>query len=671
MKVFVGYAHEDREVVASYVQRLERERGVEVFWDKKIPEGMRFLEVIAKEASEASALLVFVSQAACKSGFIPREVLVAQRQGVPVIPIWIESYQEDSPASGLELALAGIEAIPAYEMDFDTTYRALWGAVQRTTDRALTATVISIMGMQGGVGKSTLVVCIAELIASTGANVLLIDADIETGGLTKYTGPRVRRRPHIWTVLDAAYAKTEEPDPQTNPDMGLWDVTPPYLQKEQFGTIHLVPGRAGDRRPGWDPLARIPVDERNAEALDILKSTCTRGASVPGGVDCIIVDAGAENNPLVSAGFAMADYGYIVLRPNPEFREDVSRYDELHRGRFPEHGIDPMHVIVNQATPTTPRAWQGVHGVSFIPDDPIMRLLAAEGTFDFDGVGLADFFVAVLEMLHGHFRSEDQGLLPNEADVWIRPRMKQIVERRLPQTTLKSPSFRTAKIGGYFLTVFGIVLTLVLGSLSFFLARRPAERQVHSLGIIELDSREQAALLQQQIHEGEDFADLAKQFSTHAETQRNGGQLGQLLLASEPLPGIGTLPGLEEALARASRGALCPEIFSTNGKFYLVKLVGTVTEPVEPSLTYQSARFLVAVGIVACACGAVVGVWLTARIRRRTRLLVEVAARGTDSAFLEELLRRSPEKGELKWLKTLLDEALEHERSREIAHLFH
>jgi cellulose biosynthesis protein BcsQ len=302
---------------------------------------------------------------------------------------------------------------------------------------------LAVMGTKGGVGKSTTIAAMAELIASAGHSVLVIDGDIETGGITKYLSARASRHPRIWTVIDAAYAHQNDSGPPDNVDYSFWDVTPQYLISERFGRIFLVPARLPtDTRLGYNALANIyPESKRNEAALKLLEDTVSRLELTGRNVDCILVDSGAEQNPLVSAGFALAKYGYVVSIPHPEFRIEVPRLERMHQERYADHMIGPMSVIVNQATAGTSQLWAGVPNTHFVREDATLRRVAASGgRFDFEGVGLNQFYLDVLRALRSTFDSNDQHLLPDEDKVWIRPyleAMKDFPEKRLSRPLLR------------------------------------------------------------------------------------------------------------------------------------------------------------------------------------------------------------------------------------------
>lgn len=303
---------------------------------------------------------------------------------------------------------------------------------------------IAIMGTKGGAGKSTIATAMAEIIASAGHDVLLIDADMESAGLTKYLEGRAQQQPFIRTVLDAAYHKAGDSSGHDLP-WRTWDVTPGYLREERFGDIMLVPARRKiDGRDAWLPLARIQPDEtRNAMVLDILNELYEGLRSSGTAIDCVIVDAGAENNPLVSAAFRKASYGYLVSSPNPEFRFEIPRLEGMHRLRYPAHRFDGMNIIVNRATAESVSLWEGQQGAYFVQEDAAVQRTSALGKdYDFHGVGLNRFYRQILRIMNETFRKNDHQsrLLPSEIDVWITPFIRAL--QGTPARILRKWQFR-------------------------------------------------------------------------------------------------------------------------------------------------------------------------------------------------------------------------------------
>lgn len=84
--IFVSYAHADKAYVLKLVNFL-REHGFEVWMDDDIPNGERWAKEIFDRLRTSSALIVVMSPDSERSEWVEKEVLVAHRQGMPILPL--------------------------------------------------------------------------------------------------------------------------------------------------------------------------------------------------------------------------------------------------------------------------------------------------------------------------------------------------------------------------------------------------------------------------------------------------------------------------------------------------------------------------------------------------------------------------------------------------------
>jgi len=659
MKVFVSYAREDKKRVERYVDLLRAQPDLAVFWDEDMTTGS-FTDILARECTGASAFLVFVSAASCQSEWVPKELHMAQNTnpGVKLLPIHLDLLDDRARQSGLMFALGTANAVMAHKVPFQQVSQRILTALRAPTGGPTFAPkcpIIAVMGRQGGVGKSTFITATADLIAMTGANVLIVDTDTNTAGIAGYLALRTNRRPRVWTVLDAAYAKAGK-NIVSNRDLGMWEVTPSFLHEKRFGRVFLIPGRhETDSRPGFEAVAGL--ENRNRAAMEILNETIQRGTPEP--LSAILIDSPADDTPLVSAGFALASYGYVVCRPTIELARDLSRLDSIHQQRYPDHNVPPMHLVVNMATARTEQLWQGMNA-SFIREDPAVRGNVDKGTLDFDLVGLTSFYEDVLAVHQKHFTSIDQNLLPDEKDVWVRPYIKLIAERHLPQQLMRSSWFRSHRIASILLPIVGAAMIAGCGYLGYHNINR--EQTSYKLAVIQVDSRDAAEAAKQRILKGEGFSKVAQEVSTDRKTAALGAVLDGVVLPASRVPGIGLIEGLQGALAKASPGAMCDQIFQAQGNFYLIRLVDKLASQTENALRHQLARFAGVLGTLLGFVLVAASPFVYVKWSRRKALLVDVSQKGTDKRYLDELFRKSKQTGALKWLKQVFGQAIEAEK---------
>lgn len=86
--IFISYARHDRDWVEGFVQVLERE-GLSVWWDRHIPPGKTFDEVIEEALDSARCVIVVWSHASVGSEWVKTEAAEGQRRGV-LFPVLID-----------------------------------------------------------------------------------------------------------------------------------------------------------------------------------------------------------------------------------------------------------------------------------------------------------------------------------------------------------------------------------------------------------------------------------------------------------------------------------------------------------------------------------------------------------------------------------------------------
>lgn len=87
-EIFISYAREDREVAARLAKVLEA-KGWSTWWDRLIPAGQRFDDVIAERLDGACCVLVLWSKRAVRSAWVVEEAETARARGA-LVPAMIE-----------------------------------------------------------------------------------------------------------------------------------------------------------------------------------------------------------------------------------------------------------------------------------------------------------------------------------------------------------------------------------------------------------------------------------------------------------------------------------------------------------------------------------------------------------------------------------------------------
>ncbi|TDP95101.1 cellulose biosynthesis protein BcsQ [Labedaea rhizosphaerae] len=188
----------------------------------------------------------------------------------------------------------------------------------------------AFVGTSGGVGKTTLAMMTAELLAESGNTVLYLDADIAQHGGTSEWCQRTRVDiGHARTFADhvAAFSRAKTGTPAAQLSDRLVDVTPAYLRRHDCGRILLLPAaRVSDRLFVFDLVAEIKDRRSNGVCQQILDEAFDRG--IQQGATCVVIDCGAQFDPLAVNAIAAAHHPMIVAAARAgakEQRETILR----------------------------------------------------------------------------------------------------------------------------------------------------------------------------------------------------------------------------------------------------------------------------------------------------------------------------------------------------------
>ena len=88
--IFLSYASEDREWVRPLVEALNQQ-GWSVFWDRNIPKGRTWQEVLEEELEAACSLVVVWSENSIKRKWVIEEAGAGIRKRLPIYPVLIDA----------------------------------------------------------------------------------------------------------------------------------------------------------------------------------------------------------------------------------------------------------------------------------------------------------------------------------------------------------------------------------------------------------------------------------------------------------------------------------------------------------------------------------------------------------------------------------------------------
>jgi len=464
--VFISHNRVNKDWVRDTVGSW-RALGLSVFFDEdSIEAGDDIVSAIGTAITSARAVVLVLSPSSLNSRWVAFELSTAAFQDVDtasrkIIPVVLEPIDRNQlPPALKRLNQIDLSSPRDYAREYARLLKALGVKVSVDAIAPPESTPspfgeepklhqfgfasLAAMGTKGGAGKTTFLLASAELIASTGKSVLIIDADIQDAGMTRYLMKDATSTPAVWTVLDTAFAAHAPGRSGAHDlDLGAWDVTPAYLKRKQSaGRMFLIPSRhQHDARVAFNALADIhPDSRRNQVALNIIRDLVERARHLPTQVDAVMIDGGAADNPLVSSGIVSAEFGYVVSAPHSEFATAIDDAERRHRERYPSVHRKPMSVLVNQATTGAQMQWGVRPGVFFVHEDEGFRREAAEGRRDPEGVGLSNLYLEVLRVLQSTLSSRYQHLLPDPVEVWVKPYLRGMTE--FATVTLRAPRYR-------------------------------------------------------------------------------------------------------------------------------------------------------------------------------------------------------------------------------------
>ncbi len=405
--VFMCHASEDKELVRGLCGTL-RNAGFDPWLDdEKLMPGEDWQERIDGALRRSGAVIICLSErSVVKDGYVNKEIrraLDLADEKIPGstfifplkfdnvrVPRYLTRWQwaEIGKPEGLRRLVQSLEQ-RAQELEARGVLRGATTATAsledsaESTARSLPPIIIAVMGTKGGVGKGVFVSFAAQLFAAAGNDVAVIDLDLAASGTTLAAeGEYGQTKPiSILTAFDhvarkatniARYSSGQSPE--------LWDITPSFLGAIRGGRIWLLPARE-PANPGqsFDVVANVlPPKQREEKLAAVVQEQIDRICQRYPKVRTILVDCGAERNPIYGAAFSNADRGYILFGPNPEYFGEVKAVREELLRMF--HSINPssIHAVANNVMSLADeqRCKTGISPiplVAAIPSDPTLR----------------------------------------------------------------------------------------------------------------------------------------------------------------------------------------------------------------------------------------------------------------------------------------------------------
>jgi chromosome partitioning protein len=353
--VFVSYAREDRERVDPYVAQL-RGAGLDVWIDDRIEPGANWIETIGRTLRNSSVVLLFWSNAAERSTIIPLELKLAFEFGKRIVPVKLDKR---AYSLNVRLILTDLQVIDGRRGVPVAILRKLADAIQPKSLSA--ASVIALLNMKGGVGKTTMAANIGAALQAREKSVLMIDLDPQAN-LSNLLVDSERYEERI--EADHAVISAFEPSQATgvsSPARNLTNITPatnapPDASNLSHQLTDPLKGKRLDLLVGQFELFKYSLP-RNAGMLPFCQqyfSEFVRKARTQ--YDFILLDAAPSNSFITEMAVANTDHIIAPATPDKYAIRGLSALRRLVQDAYALQRIPPIHVLRNRVEPTETNA---------------------------------------------------------------------------------------------------------------------------------------------------------------------------------------------------------------------------------------------------------------------------------------------------------------------------
>lgn len=332
---------------------------------------------------------------------------------------------------------------------------------------------IAIMGAKGGVGKTTIVSCIAQMIAEQGHEVAIIDFDVLDEGATneakRYLPVRSFAVKSVYDHL-APHSKFGAAH-LGHKDENLCDITPRHLRERHLGRVWLLPAR--NKQKNKHPFQVFTTMDSPQESVvrNITREILDRVRTQLPHARMVIIDCGAGRNTLFAAAFAEADVGYIVTLPNRAYFANVSEQRDEIVDVYPDIRLEKVFTVVNRVTCQAEVEMcdqLDPEPIAFVPFDPtVERDNNLLGSVEY-GMGYNEVFSSLQKCLAESFKElpnqQHRALVPDEFKARYKPWFRMLVDEQLADKKLKSPRFQALVFASWLAPALLAVLLAILAS---------------------------------------------------------------------------------------------------------------------------------------------------------------------------------------------------------------
>lgn len=149
--IFISYSSADKSIVKAIATLLEN-RGWTVWWDRQIPIGQRFDNVIENELHNAACVLVIWTQQSVASEWVKNEANDAAQRGV-LVPVVLEQVTIPLAFKRIEAAMLTGWKVEPDNPELNILFNSIENILQRKKDAGATGEVGAVNGKKASLGN--------------------------------------------------------------------------------------------------------------------------------------------------------------------------------------------------------------------------------------------------------------------------------------------------------------------------------------------------------------------------------------------------------------------------------------------------------------------------------------------------------------------------------------